>query len=1089
MTPVSAAQKNGLQAFLRGDFEKAERVYKQALAAGATNTTAVRETGELLHGLGKLYATLAQFDKSEDCYTKAKRQLEDVLGVDHPRVAVTVREMAQLSWQVGRKDQFNALNRRAVELWRGFLVGSAEKLPDEMPTMEALFALRQAKEGIENVHLMAKSHGAEQDLCGIPFTVAAMLELGILYRNSGNYSNAKQFISIALDECDESNVDPLVQTEVVRQLAKTLRLTGNIKESDALYRKVLATFKEEEVEEHPDLSEIYFDLAQNAETRGNLDEAERLYSVSLGTTESMLGAQHPQVAYALRKIAFLHAAKGQATAAEVEYKRAIDLLQQAYGHSHRDIAEIWDELGRMYLVQRKYDEAEALYFRAIEIIGSSTGPQPPEVAFYYDRLADVYRHHGRYRKAETAHQRALGIRREAFISTHEEVSSNLVRLATLYLEWEKFGDADAYFRSALALLKVGHGEYSPQTAKCLVNIGITNRQLARYKESESALKQALEILESISSDMSCDPALIEPLLCLAQNAVDLGRYKQAKSRYKHVEEIIEAIGGETSLQAITVLKLQADLYRKQGYIETAEQLYRKILDLVGEDRELAPIAYVESFCELGKIESEKGNAAAATDYFDAAMRVASAFPERDAAIVVNILLAMGDHNMRRRGASGALSYYKQALQQSERSCGPHHTLFARCHCAIAEYYSDREIGQAIEHYLSALQVMETTLGPLHPDLATVLVALGKLWLRFDKPDDAETLLKRAVDIRERVLGSQNHETLNALALLASIYMRKGSTTEAKNTGDRIQLIWQENLAIDKTTPVDLLCALIRGYSETNRLDEFLALAEKELELRRASKTPPAESFPLFFTIAEFKLSHRPASVDANAKQQWLEAAAATASGVNEVSGQACDLAATILLERGEKANALAYQEKSYAAFNASLGSLNERTVRARRKLIDLAVEVGREKLTAEEIEAASEILEKALKFPQQLSQANVESLAEMLTILAQRYESKKDWKALRRACEHAVALTTNEARKSQLQYLLAFAFFHHGASEYEDATGELRECLALKIKLEGELSAGLLPALELLAEIYRLTNQKALEADTRERIFKIHKAM
>ncbi|CAN5726103.1 hypothetical protein BH10CYA1_BH10CYA1_50190 [soil metagenome] len=1089
MTTVSAAQKNGLQAFLHGDFEKAERVYKQGLAAGAAHTTAVRETGELLHGLGKLYATLAQFDKSEDCYTKAKLQLEEVLGVDHPRVAVTVREMAQLSWQVGRKDQFNALNRRAVELWRGFLVGSTEKLPDDMPSMEALYALRQAKEGIENVHEMAKSHGAEQDLCGIPFAIAAMLELGILYRNSGNYSNAKQFISLALDECAECDVDPLVQSEVVRQLAKTLRLMGIVKESDALYRQVLSTFKQEEVDEHPDLSEIYFELAQNAETRGSLDEAERLYSASLGTTERLLGAQHPQVAYALRKIALLHAKKGLVTAAEVEYKRAIDLLQQAYGHSHRDIAEIWDELGRMYLLQRKYDEAEALYFRAIEIAGSSTGPQPPEVAFYYDRLADVYRHHGRFRKAETAHQRALGIRREAFISTHEEVSSNLIRLAKLYLEWEKFADADAYFRSALTLLKVGHGEYSVQTASCLVNIGKTNRQLAKFKESESALKQAMEILESISSDISCDSALIEPLLCLAQNAVDLGRFKQAKSRYTHAEEILQAIGGETSTQALTLLKLQADLSRKEGYIETAEQLYRKVVELVGENHEKAPIALVESLCELGKFESANGNAAAATDFFDAAMRVASAFPEGDAPVVVNILLAMGDHNMRRRAKSGALSYYKQALQQSERSCGPHHTLFAKCHCAIAEFYSDKEIGQAIEHYLSALQVMETTLGPLHPDLATVLVALGRLWLRFDKPDDAETLWKRAVDIRERVLGSQNNDTLNALALLTSIYMRKGSTTEAKNAGDRIQLIWQENLAINKPTPVDLLCALIRGYSETTRLDEFLVLGEQELELRKTIKTPQRESIPLFFTIAETRLRHRLASVDADTKQRWLEAADATAHGDAEVNGQSCALAATILLERGEKGGALEYQEMAYSAFNRSLGGLSERTVRARRNLIQLCIDVGGEKLTAGAIEAASEILEKALVFPEHLTKENVDALADMLVILGQLYESNKDWKAMMKAYENAVALTSNEAKKSQHQYQLAVACFHQGEAEYENATAELKHCLVLKTQLEGNLSAGLLPALELLAELYRLTNQKTLEANARERINKIQKAM
>jgi tetratricopeptide (TPR) repeat protein len=853
MNTASDAQRNGLKAFLNGDFEKAERVYKQGLAAGAANSSAVRETGELLHGLGKLYATLAQYEKSEDCYSKAKTQLENVLGVDHPRIAVTIREMAQLSWQTGHQDQCNTLNRRAVELWRDFLVGSAERLPEEMPTLEALFALRQAKEGIENVHKMARSHSHEQALCGIPFAVAAMLELGMLYRSVGNFLSAKQFLALAVEECAVCDAGPLVQSEATRQLATTLRLLGNTQESDTLFRQALSIYRQLELDEHPYQAEIYFELAQNAETRGDLDEAERLYSASLGITERLLGAQHPQVAQALRRIASVHAAKGQVAAAEVEYKRAVDLLQQAFGPAHRDIAEIWDELGRMYQVQRKYDEAEALYFRAIEIAGASQGPQPPQVAIYYDRLAEVYRHHGRFRKAETAHQRALGIRREAFISTHEEVSATLVRLAKLYLDWGKFADADAYFRSALALLKVGHGETSEQTAACLVSIGITGRHLAKFKDAESALQQAIEIYEQISPDSESDASLIEPLICLGQIASDLGRFKQAKSRYDHAEEIINVVAGESSKRAILLWKLQADLALTQAHLEAAEQLYRKVVNAIGSHHEKEPIALVESYCALGKIESGRGNSAVATQLFDAAMRVATSLPEGDAAAIVSIFLAMAEHSLRQRVQHDAMSYYKQALQQAERSCGPHHILTAKCNISVAEYYADGEqAGQAIEHYLNALQVLETTLGAFHPELATALISLAKLWLKLDKPDNAETLLKRALDIRERVLGSQNPDTLRALAFLADLYMRRGLTAEAKSAVDRIKLIWQENLTLAKPTPVELLSVLIRSYADTNRLDEALALAEKELELRNSLGAPAQETMPLLLIIAEQK---------------------------------------------------------------------------------------------------------------------------------------------------------------------------------------------------------------------------------------------
>ena len=72
MNTGTDSSKAALSAYLQADFAKAERLYKQGLVANETTAGADRlAVGELLHGLGKLYATMADYAKAEDCFNEA----------------------------------------------------------------------------------------------------------------------------------------------------------------------------------------------------------------------------------------------------------------------------------------------------------------------------------------------------------------------------------------------------------------------------------------------------------------------------------------------------------------------------------------------------------------------------------------------------------------------------------------------------------------------------------------------------------------------------------------------------------------------------------------------------------------------------------------------------------------------------------------------------------------------------------------------------------------------------------------------------------------------------------------------------------
>lgn len=789
MDTKSDAAAAGFKSYLEADFLSAERKYKQALTAQEREAAPDRRMiGELLHGLGKVYATTAQYDKAAECFKRAKRAFEDAIGVEHPRVAITVREMADLSIRQGSISDSKQLTQRALEIWREFLIPSYEQLPDEMPSFEDLHAARSAKQSIANLCAMARKHAGEEPAWGAPFPLAAMIELGVLYRRNNSHATALQLFTQALEECANTKNNTLLRARVLHELAETHQILGDLKRADELYDECVKQYKSAELDEHPLLGDALFGMATNAEMLGDAERAERLYLARLGLVERLLGAQHIDVAYTVRKLAGLHAGKGAASTAEVEYKRALDLLQQTLGTTHQHVAETWEQLGRLYQQERKFDEAEALYIRAIDIATSSTGVMRPEVAIYYDRLADVYRHRGRFQKAESACQRALSIRRDGLISTHQDVIATILRMAKLYKDWAKFPDAEAYYRSALELIKQLHGEKSEQAASCLVSIASVCLPLGKFKEAETVLLLALSIYEDVFHDVQTNVALIEPLLVLGEVASALGRYREARSRYNHAEELIDEAYGKRSPKHLPLLRRQADLQKIQGKLENAAENYSTVIE-IADAHHLVASDLTSALCSLAIINSELGNNRAVPELFERALRCASSAADGQSADTISVMLMMSQHFIRMHDDANALSYIKQALQAVERNYGPHHPLFARAHCELAGYYTNmQQESKAIEHYLRALQVMDQTLGPVHPELANTLLSLGGLWMQLGKLEDAETLVKRCLDIRERSLGSQDKSTIAALKKLAEIYRLRGREAEANQVEERLRLI-------------------------------------------------------------------------------------------------------------------------------------------------------------------------------------------------------------------------------------------------------------------------------------------------------------
>jgi tetratricopeptide (TPR) repeat protein len=134
-----------------------------------------------------------------------------------------------------------------------------------------------------------------------------------------------------------------------------------------------------------------------------------------------------------------------------------------------------------------------------------------------------------------------------------------------------------------------------------------------------------------------------------------------------------------------------------------------------------------------------------------------------------------------------------------------------------------------------LAIRESLFGPDHPLTATSVANLARLASDAGRYEEAVELYRRALDVRERVLGRADAETADALSGLAAVYHQQGKFPEAEALSRRALEVHEHTVGPDhpKTAyTLTALAILLRtrgGWDESEQLlRRALAIREREL---------------------------------------------------------------------------------------------------------------------------------------------------------------------------------------------------------------------------------------------------------------------
>jgi tetratricopeptide (TPR) repeat protein len=392
---------------------------------------------------------------------------------------------------------------------------------------------------------------------------------------------------------------------------------------------------------------------------------------------------------------------------------------EKFGSTDPRLAQSVSGMAQAQLQQGNLAAAERQFQRALAILQETAGTNNPNVAMVLNGLATVLRFRGNYSEATAVSRRSLAILENAYGTQHSNVAIGQNNLAMILLLSGGYEEARVLSARSLSILEKELGSEH-------VNVGISLNNLVEayllennFAKAEPVARRALAIFEN--TPWSGTSNLLQSLENLAQVCRELGKYDQSEQLYRrvlavrwgtgsNVVPVLEKFAGMLNLAFfdMPLQEAQAALHAAPGWAGISVDLY---------------VAMVRALREVGL----------AAEPEDLIQRAIKAFPS---SLEARYELAQVYAETRRYQA--ALETLKQA-NTVQGSGNPRRDRYLRSllYEEIARMYV------FLFQFDEALTNLRTALD-LDPVNAHAFVALGDLYLKLDKPEDAAAQYAQAI---------------------------------------------------------------------------------------------------------------------------------------------------------------------------------------------------------------------------------------------------------------------------------------------------------------------------------------------------------
>lgn len=390
--------------------------------------------------------------------------------------------------------------------------------------------------------------------------------------------------------------------------------------------------------------------------------------------------------------------------------------------------------------------AEALGAAAWRVPREFAG-EPEVEAALLSTIGESYAGLSKYREAEPIVRRALALRRRLGSGDHAETVSALRVLALVVTERGALDSAAVLQREALAMARRVHGPRSLPVAHLLSRLGWTEKERARYDDSERLVRAAARMADG-----------------LAAPSTPGARPDSA-----------------AALEAASARGILAVLLMRRGEYADAERLDRAVL--ATRERWLGP-RHPQTALSLSNLAKDLEDAGGP---FDEALALTDRALGIRRAVGGDSSVAVLTTRSNRAAILSRLGRHREAVAEGERAYSTARAVFGEAHTAstYARYTLalalDRagRTAEAETHYAGALAQHDAIWGREHPYTAYVLVPYARLRLARGDAAGALALARPAAAARRRALEPDSPLLADADAALGLALAALGRADDAR----------------------------------------------------------------------------------------------------------------------------------------------------------------------------------------------------------------------------------------------------------------------------------------------------------------------
>jgi len=542
---------------------------QRALEINPDDVILLIKTGLALEGTGK-------YTEAEPLYLRSLMIGENTFGQNHPLVAASLNNLAELYRKQGKYEQAEPFYQRSLAIWERAFGQNHPNVATSLNNLSLLYEVQgkyKESESLKKRSLATREKALGQDH---PDVAASLNNLAELYRKQGKYEQAEPFYkrSLTIWENTLGPDHPNVATSL-NNLAVLYDAQSKYTEAEPLFIKSISIWEKISDEDHPNLADSLNNLAELYQKQGKYEQAEPFYKRSLTIWENTLGPDHPRISVSLNNLAALYEAQGKHEQAESFYKRSLTILEKALGQDHSDVAVSLNNLAELYRTQGKYELAEPFYHRSLAIWEKTLGPDHPNVATSLSNLAVLYESQGKYEQSELLKKRSLAIREKTLDKDHPDIAVSLNNLAELYRTQGKYELAEPFYHRSLAIWEKTLGPDHPNVATSLNNLALLYEAQGNYEQAELLYKRSSALSEkALSQD---HPVVATSLNNLAMLYEKQGKHEKAEPLFHQSLAIFEKTLGQDHPNVAVNLDNLALFYFAQDAYEEAESFLQKSL--------------------------------------------------------------------------------------------------------------------------------------------------------------------------------------------------------------------------------------------------------------------------------------------------------------------------------------------------------------------------------------------------------------------------------------------------------------------------------------------------------------------------------